>query len=482
LGAVGGLAAAAAVGWGLAGYLASKPKAPAVEKTVTLTKTVTATPAVTTPATTPLAPVTLNLQCQDDPYNFAFPPIMESFKKELGITINKTVLGYSAHHEKTMVDFVSHTGLNDIYSIDAVWCGEYYPYVVDLKQFLPDLKAAGVPLDDIPKAMLDLGYSKMGPEEKLVCLPLQPHNILTIYREDLFEKEGLAFKDPLHPTLEEVMAFAETLNNPGKGFYGWSTRCQSGAAMGQEFLQMITAFGGRVFDKDFYPHLDSPQAMSAMAWLVDMKKYAPPDLPVLAWDETLATIQLGRVAISSEWYARVRWAEDPTKSKVAGKLGYGIYPHAEKNTDFQENTGMWGIGINADSKHVREAWEFIKYLYVHNKEFVLAGSTPSRISVFMDPEMEKTYPWWVKAREAALETWKRGFSWGRPPIPEFDWLQTHGGDVCNAILVGKLDLEKGLKTLNEDFRKKLEEAGYYKKGINPLPDWYFEHYTPATYP
>jgi hypothetical protein len=50
LGAVGGLAVAAAVGWGLAGYLASKPAAPAVEKTVTITKTETATP--TAPAYT----------------------------------------------------------------------------------------------------------------------------------------------------------------------------------------------------------------------------------------------------------------------------------------------------------------------------------------------------------------------------------------------------------------------------------------------
>jgi spermidine/putrescine-binding protein len=59
LGAVGGLAAAAAVGWGLAGYLASKPKAPTIEKTVTLTKTITATPGVTTPAVTPAAPIHL---------------------------------------------------------------------------------------------------------------------------------------------------------------------------------------------------------------------------------------------------------------------------------------------------------------------------------------------------------------------------------------------------------------------------------------
>ena len=46
LGAVAGLGVAAAVGWGLAGYLASKPKAPTIEKKVTITKTETATPTV----------------------------------------------------------------------------------------------------------------------------------------------------------------------------------------------------------------------------------------------------------------------------------------------------------------------------------------------------------------------------------------------------------------------------------------------------
>jgi len=51
LGAVGGLAAAAAVGWGLAGYFASKPPAPGAVKTVTVTKTVTA---ATTPTAAPI--------------------------------------------------------------------------------------------------------------------------------------------------------------------------------------------------------------------------------------------------------------------------------------------------------------------------------------------------------------------------------------------------------------------------------------------
>jgi multiple sugar transport system substrate-binding protein len=56
LGAVGGLAAAAVVGWGLAGYLASRPPAPGVVKTITETKTITATPTapVTTPVTKPI--------------------------------------------------------------------------------------------------------------------------------------------------------------------------------------------------------------------------------------------------------------------------------------------------------------------------------------------------------------------------------------------------------------------------------------------
>jgi spermidine/putrescine-binding protein len=54
LGAVGGLAAAAAIGWGVAGYLASRPPSPAAVRTVTETKTVTATPAITTPAVAPI--------------------------------------------------------------------------------------------------------------------------------------------------------------------------------------------------------------------------------------------------------------------------------------------------------------------------------------------------------------------------------------------------------------------------------------------
>lgn len=466
VGGVAGLVVGGIVGY----YAGLGGAAPGVTTTVTQTGMQTAVQT----ATVAPAGVTVRLAVQDDPYNFALPGMMDAWKAETGNTVQKTVLGYGPLHDEAMIDFASHTDLFDFYATDAVWAGQYYPYLADLTPRLSDL-----PKSDIPPAMLQLGQSSIGGPLKQVAVPLQPHNILTIYRKDIFAKNNMAFAAPLDPTFEEIKNFAEKLNDPTHDFYGFSTRCQTGAAGGQEFLQLITAFGGRVFDKDFHPHLDSDQAKSALRWLIDMKPYMPPDYAALAWDETLATIQQSRVAISSEWYARVHWAEDPTKSKVAGNLGYAMYEHAAKNTDFQENSGMWGIGINADSKNQDVAWQFIKYLYDHNKQFVLAGSTPALISVINDLA---EIPWWPAARAAALESWTRGHSWGRPPIPEFDWLQTHGGDVFNAILIGSLDLDKGLATLNADFEKMLTDAGYYKNNINPLPSWYFDHYTPTTYP
>jgi len=63
LGAIGGVGAAAAVGWGLAGYLASRPPAPAAVRTVTETKTETKTVMGTVTAATEKPGKGLRFRC-----------------------------------------------------------------------------------------------------------------------------------------------------------------------------------------------------------------------------------------------------------------------------------------------------------------------------------------------------------------------------------------------------------------------------------
>ncbi|MET1006198.1 MAG: extracellular solute-binding protein, partial [Propionibacteriaceae bacterium] len=74
------------------------------------------------------------------------------------------------------------------------------------------------------------------------------------------------------------------------------------------------------------------------------------------------------------WYDATSAAgsvEDPENSKVAGKVGYVRAPVKET-----ENAGWlwsWNLGINAESQHKDQAWEFVKW--ATSKEYAkLVGS------------------------------------------------------------------------------------------------------------
>jgi multiple sugar transport system substrate-binding protein len=87
-------------------------------------------------------------------------------------------------------------------------------------------------------------------------------------------------------------------------------------------------------------------------------------------------------------------ANNPQKSKIAGKVGVGMLP-AFAGHDSASTLGGWQFGINRLSRHPQEAWRFIQYMTSHQAQKILAleaGLAPARRSVYNDRDVQERMP------------------------------------------------------------------------------------------
>ena len=89
---------------------------------------------------------------------------------------------------------------------------------------------------------------------------------------------------------------------------------------------------------------------------------------------------------------------------MAGKIGYDAFPSIETG----KKVALWDgslLGVSAKSKNPLEAYEFIKWVLSKNTqlEWAKLGSTPTRISVFGDPELRQQWPFYQAIENSMAE-------------------------------------------------------------------------------
>ena len=94
--------------------------------------------------------------------------------------------------------------------------------------------------------------------------------------------------------------------------------------------------------------------------------------------------------MAPEWHEYASTFEDETLSTVAGKVKWALLPKGPAGT--KNLWGGTGLAVNsyAGSDQQRAAWMFITWATSPEvqKRPLMEGSTPTRTSVFEDPEVQ----------------------------------------------------------------------------------------------
>ena len=102
----------------------------------------------------------------------------------------------------------------------------------------------------------------------------------------------------------------------------------------------------------------------------------------------------GNAVFHRNWPYTWEVANDPRRSRVAGKVGAAPLPGM---ADHEPVTalGGWLYAISPYSRHREEAWEFIRFITSAplQRHFAMsAGIAPSRAAVLEDPDVLRTNP------------------------------------------------------------------------------------------
>jgi len=232
---------------------------------------------------------------------------------------------------------------------------------------------------------------------------------LFYYREDLLKK--YRFKPP---TLwEEMLTQGQVImqgeNEPGLHIYSGQFKQYEGLVC--DMMEFIWSNGGAVIDQETGKAiLDEPAVVEAVSFVRDriIGKAAPRGAINYEEPESLDLFIQGKAIFHRNWPYAWAVANDPKKSKVAGKIGAGSLPafpgHSSAST-----LGGWQFGVNHYSTHPEEAWRFIQFMTSHETQKILAlqaSLAPTRKSVYQDPEIQK--------KRAHLKAFLPAFEKARP--------------------------------------------------------------------
>ncbi|MDW7748069.1 sugar ABC transporter substrate-binding protein [Halomonas sp.] len=335
------------------------------------------------------------------------------------------------------------------------------------------------PLDDLPEDyqvddLLQTVRDGLSHEGTLHALPFYGESSMMYYRTDLFDEAGIEV--PEQPSWEQVREWAGQLHDPDNEVAGICLRGKPGWGENMAFVStLVNTFGGRWFDMEWNPELDSPEWQEAIGFYVDLlNDYGPPGASSNGFNENQALFSSGKCAIWVDATSAAGRIYNPSESQVADRLGFSQAPVA-KTPKGSHWLWSWALAIPASSEKQEAAREFITW--ATSREYIeLVGETEgwtsvppgTRESTYANENYQQAAPFADFALEAMQSADPTDSTLEPSPyigvqfvgIPEFQSIGTQVGQMVAAALTGDMTVEQALQSAQRATERTMRRAGY----------------------
>lgn len=209
--------------------------------------------------------------------------------------------------------------------------------------------------DFFPKAReaMEIEGAVLGP-------PVMAEHLALLYRKDLFQQHKIA----VPRTLEELEAAArffhkKPFGNGGESIVGLVARGQGPYATSL-YAGVLHAMGASWVDGNNRPTINSPKGLAALQYLGNLlRQYGPPNVTQFDWQEASALFREGKAAIYVEGSSVYPIIEQNSTSRVAGKVGYAVFPAGPGGSG--TTVAVRGLAIAKQTANPKAAWLFLQW-------------------------------------------------------------------------------------------------------------------------
>jgi multiple sugar transport system substrate-binding protein len=422
----------------------------------------------------------------------------DDLEKKHGIKVKVIKTSLADHNEKMMMELTSHAGNVDVMEQMVEHVGMNYKYYVPMEE---KVKEWGINLDDyIEFALQASGYfdeehkfSPRGGGSVLYNIPNCATIDLYTYRKDWFEDpdEQAAFKErygyDLTPpedgyAMKEFCDVLEFFTRPEEGIYGLAEAADPREAV---VTTRPEAFSRGIYytDAKGVPAFNNPGNVEALAlhqyWY--KQGWVVPGSTTITGDILADELLRGHCAMCLIWI-HMSGPFESEDSPLKGKVGYMVPPSWKEwrgksrplppgvtswvvpGSTYRAPSGGWNLGVNKDSKHIDEAFVFVKWFTSHEvqkKGSLATGFIGATKSVYDDPEIQEKFPYTKVARKC----WSPEHSWTCiPRVPEMGEMYAATTHLIQEALSKLRDPKEVLDECQEAVVKIWKKAGYPTEG------------------
>jgi len=409
------------------------------------------------------ADITLVANFPAHPHYDAVMEVLPLFTEETGIEVEVDQLQYLRMRERQTLELTQDEGDYDLIAYVVFSKADYVfaDQLHNLARFFmnPALADPNYNAEDLIDGYVQnigvaggfKGYLP-GPTGSLFGIPFGSETSVLGYRTDIFEKHGLKVPETYDELLELACLIPEL--EPGMG--GLASRAASGHQASHAYLLHLNPLGGGIFDDKWEPVVNNEAGVEAAEALKTIVDCGIEGSTTFGPSEAAAAFAQGQYAMFLDSIAFAATFEDPSRSTIAGNVGWAMHPMGVERAS---QTGGFGLAIPRNAQNPEAAFLLMQWLTSPRIDRLIAleGGNPSRFSTYQDPELNERFPYSATFGEALQHA---DPDW-RPIIPTWGEINADLGTTLSQILTEDLDIQEGLDGVAEQARAIMDEAGYY---------------------
>lgn len=383
------------------------------------------------------------------------------------IELNWVVLEENILRQRTTTDIASQGGQFDVLTI-----GSYETPIWARRGWLRSLD--GLPAEYDVDDLLDPIRAGLSYEDTLYAVPFYGESSMLYYRTDLFDQAGITV--PENPTYDQVGAWAKQVHDPNNGVYGICLRGKPGWGENMGFIStLVNTYGGRWFDMDWNPTINTPEWQNAISFYVDlMNQYGPPGASSNGFNENLALFSTGKCGMWVDATVAAGLLSNPDESQVADRIGFARAP-VESYPNGANWLWAWSLAIPTTSQSPEAAERFVAW--ATSKEYIqlvadqhgwVSVPPGTRKSTYENPNYQEAAPF----AEIVLNSIQSADITNPSPeptpyqgiqyvdIPEFQAIGTQVGQRMAAALADKLSVDQAIEKSQNVAERFMRHTGY----------------------